>query len=63
MAGILKYFKPVALSVLSALSSASESLPDLDGPLDEKVPSKAIELANAEVKLLKESPHAHGGSR
>ena len=44
--GILKYLKPVTL--LS--SSNSLTLPDLNGPSSEKVPAKAIELANAEVE-------------
>jgi len=40
---ILKYFKPVGLSS----SFTTQTLPDPDGPLNEKVPAKAIELANA----------------
>ena len=50
--GILKYFNltPVA-------SSTSPTLPDPDGPLSEKVPAKAIELANAELEQQsKETP-------
>ena len=49
--GILKYFKPVG----SSSSSTTPTLPDPDGPLSERVPSKAIELANTEVKQFKES--------
>jgi len=37
------------------MSSWSQTLPDLDGSLSEKVSSKAIKLANAEVALLKGS--------
>ena len=44
--GILKYFKPVTLSS----SSNFLTLPDPNGPLSEKVPAKAIELAKAEVE-------------
>jgi len=49
---ILKYFKPVR----SSSSFTTQTLPDLDGPLNEKVPAKAIELANAEVEQLEASP-------
>ena len=49
--GILKYFRPVR----SSSSLTTPILPDLDGPLSERVPAKAIELANAEVKQSKES--------
>ena len=49
--GILKYFRPVG----SSSSLTTQTLPDLDGPLSERVPAKAIELANAEVKQSKES--------
>ena len=49
--GILKYFRPVG----SSPSSTTATLPDPDGPLSERVPAKAIELANAEVKQSKES--------
>ena len=48
--GILKYFRPVR----SSLSSTTPTLPDTDGPLSERVPAKAIEMANAEVKQSKE---------
>ena len=48
---ILKYFKPVR----SSSSSITQTLPDPDGPLSERVPAKAIELANAEVKQSEES--------
>jgi len=58
MAGILKYFKPPTPSSLLT----SQTLPDPDGPLSEKVPSKAIKLANAEVTLLKESLGGHRSS-
>ena len=47
---ILNYFRPVG----SSLSSTTQTLPDLDGPLSEKVPAKAIKLANTEVKQSKE---------
>ena len=46
--GILKYFRPV---------KTTPTLPDLDGWLSERVPAKAIKLANAEVKQSKESSH------
>ena len=36
-------------------SSPSANLPEPDGSLKKKVPSKAIELANAEVKKLTEN--------
>jgi len=52
---ILKYFKPVG----SSSSFTNQTLPDPDGPLNEKVP--AIELANAEVEQLEASPR--GGRR
>jgi len=52
---ILKYFKPVR----SSSSFTTQTLPDPDGPLNEKVP--AIELANAEVEQLEASPR--GGRR
>ena len=48
---ILKYFRPVG----SSSSLTTPTLPDPDGPLSERVPAKAIELANAEVKQFKES--------
>ena len=48
--GILKYFRPVESS-----SSTTPTLPDPDGLLSERVPAKAIELANAKVKQSKES--------
>ena len=48
---ILKYFRPVGLSS----SSTTPTLPDPDGLLSERVPAKAIELANAEVTQSKES--------
>ena len=51
--GILKYFRPVQ----SSSSSTTSTLPDPDGPLSERVPAEAIELANAEVKQSKESSH------
>jgi len=54
---ILKYFKPVG----SSSSFTIQTFPDPDGPLNEKVPTKAIELANAEVEQLEASPH--GGRR
>ena len=44
MAGILKYFKPVPTP-----SSSSPNLPDPDGPLNRKIPAKAIDIANAKV--------------
>ena len=47
---ILKYFRPFGL--FSSLTTPS--LSDSDGPLSERVPAKAIELANAEVKQSKE---------
>ena len=47
---ILKYFRPVRLSS----SLTTPILPDPDGLLSERVPAKAIELANAEVKQSKE---------
>ena len=43
--GILKYCKPVR----SLCPSYSPSLPEPNGLLSEKVPSKVIELANTEV--------------
>ena len=49
--GILKSFRRVGLSS----SSTTPTLSDLDGPLSERVPAKAIELANAEVKQSIES--------
>ena len=49
--GILKYFRPVG----SSSSSTTPTLPDPDGPLSERVPAKAIELANNAVKQSKES--------
>ena len=51
--GILKYFRPVG----SSSSSTTPTLPDPNGPLSERVPAKAIEMANAEVKQSKESSH------
>ena len=54
--GILKYCKPVK----SSCSSSSLSLPEPNGSLSNKVPSKAIELANAEVTSLKEEPRGRG---
>jgi len=53
-AGILKYFKPVKSSW------SSTSLPEPRGSLSEKVPSKAIELANTEVTKLNEQLHGRG---
>jgi len=52
--GILKYFKPVKSSW------SSTSLPKPKGSLSEKVPSKAIELANAEVTKLNKQPRDRG---
>jgi len=49
---IFKYFKPVE----SSSSFTTQTLPDPDGPLNEKVPAKAIDLANAEVEQLEASP-------
>ena len=50
--GILKYF-----NLTSVTSSTSPTLPDPDGPLSEKVPAKAIKLANAELEQQsKETP-------
>ena len=49
--GILKYFRPVG----SSSSLTTQTLPDPDGLLSERVPAKAIELANAEVEQSKES--------
>ena len=51
--GILKYCRPVG----SSSSLTTPTLPDPDGPLSERVPAKAIELANAEVKQSQESSH------
>ena len=51
MAGLLKYFKYKRDSTVSP----SASLPEPNGSLKKKVPSKAIELANAEVTKLKET--------
>ena len=51
MAGILKYFKYKR----EIVASPSTSLPEPDGSLKKKVPSKAIELAHAEVKKLTEN--------
>ena len=48
---ILKYFRPVG----SLSSLTTPTLPDPDGPLSERVPDKAIDLANAKVKQSKES--------
>ena len=48
---IFKYFRPVGLSS----SSTTPTLPDMEGPLSERVLAKAIELANAKVKQSKES--------
>ena len=52
--GILKYCKPVKSSC------SCSSLPEPNGSLSKKVPSKAIELANAEVTSLKEEPRGRG---
>ena len=50
---ILKYF-----NLMPVASSTSPTLPDPDGPLNEKVPAKAIELANAELEQQsKEMPY------
>ena len=54
--GILKYCKPAKFSCLSS----SLSLPEPNSSLNKKVPSKAIELANAEVTSLKEEPRVRG---
>ena len=54
--GILKYCKPAK----SSCSSSSSSLLEPNGSLSEKVPSKAIELANAKVTSLKEEPCGRG---
>ena len=51
MAGLLKYFK--YKHDVSASSSAG--LPEPEGSLKKRVPSKAIELANAEVKKVTEN--------
>ena len=51
--GILKYFSPVG----SSSSLTTPTLPDPDGPLSERVPAKAIKLANAEVKQSKQLSH------
>ena len=53
--GILKYFRPVR----SSSSLTTPTLPDPDGPLSERVPAKAIELANTVVKQSKESSRGH----
>jgi len=50
---ILKYFRPVR----SSSSLTTQTLPDPAGPLSEKVPAKAIKLANTEVEQLEASPH------
>ena len=49
----LKYFRPVGS--LSS-SSTTQTLPDPEGLLSERVPAKAIELANAKVKQSEELP-------
>ena len=51
MAGILKYFKYKR----EITASPSASLPEPNGSLKKRVPSKAIELANAEVTKLTEN--------
>jgi len=51
MAGLLKYFKYKR----DVSASSSASLPEPEGSLKKKVPSKAIELANAEVKKVTEN--------
>ena len=51
MASILNYFKYKR----DIAASYSTSLPEPDGSLKKKVPSKAIELANAEVKKVTEN--------
>ena len=51
MAGILNYFKYKR----DIAASYSTSLPEPDGSLKKKVPSKVIELANAEVKKVTEN--------
>ena len=52
--GILKYFRPVeSSSSLTILSMTTPTLPDPDGPLSERVPTKTIELANAKVNSPK----------
>ena len=53
---ILKYCQPVR----SSCPSSSPSLPEPNGLLSKKVPSKAIELANTEVAKLKEPSHGRG---
>ena len=50
----MKYFKP------KPSSSSSPSLPEPNGSLSKKVPSKAIEMANSEVTKLKEQPRGRG---
>ena len=51
MAGILNYFKYKH----DIAASYSTSLPEPNGSLKKKVPLKAIELANAEVKKVTEN--------
>ena len=46
---ILKYFSTSGVIVILDLSTDS---PKPDGPMSEKVPAKAIELANAEVEAI-----------
>ena len=53
MAGILKYLKSVSNSLLSL-----PNLPDPDGPLSRKIPTKAIELANVKVTGAKKIPRS-----
>ena len=53
--GILKYFRPVR----SSSSLTTPALPDPNGLLSERVPAKAIELANAEVKPSKTVQNRH----
>ena len=57
--GILKYFRPIR----SSSPSTTPTLPDPDGPLSERVPAKAIQLANAKVKQSKESSRGRRASR
>ena len=53
---ILQYFKKQEKS--SSLSK--DSFPDPTGPLSEKIPSKAISIANQKVMKLLEKPSARG---
>ena len=47
---ILKYFRPDG----SSSSLTTQTFPDLEGPLSERTPAKAIKLATAKVKQSKE---------